>query len=42
MKARAAQGDIAAQLSLAYCYRDGKGVKKDCAEAMRWAHLAAD
>jgi hypothetical protein len=42
LTAKAAQGDIAAQLFLAYRYRDGKGVKKDYAEAMRWAHLAAD
>jgi hypothetical protein len=40
--AKATQGDTPAQLSLAYRYRDGKGVKKDYAEAMRWAHLAAD
>ena len=40
--ASATQGDSAVRLSLAYCYRDGKGVKKDYAEAMRWAHLAAD
>ncbi len=42
LKAKAAQGDIAAQLSLAFRFRDGKGVKRDYAEAMRWAHLAAD
>ena len=40
--ANAGEGDMAAQLSLAYRYRDGKGVKRDYAEAMRWAHLAAD
>ena len=40
--ASATSGDIAAQISLAYRYRDGTGVKKDYAEAMRWAHLAAD
>jgi hypothetical protein len=40
--AKAVEGDIAAQLSLAYSYRDGKGVTRDYAEAMRWAHLAAD
>jgi len=39
---KAAQGDTHAQVSLAVRYRDGKGVKKDYAEAMRWAHLAAD
>jgi len=42
LKAKAVEGDIAAHLSLAYRYRDGKGVKRDYAEAMRWAHLAAD
>jgi uncharacterized protein len=40
--AKAAQGDSHAQLALALRYRDGKGVKKDFTEAMRWAHLAAD
>ncbi len=40
--AKASQGDTAAQLSLAYRCRDGKGIKKDYAEALRWAHLAAD
>jgi len=39
---RATRGDTDAQLSLAFRYRDGKGVEKDLAEAMRWAHLAAD
>lgn len=42
LMASATRGDSAARLSLAYRYRDGKGVKKDYAEAMRWAHLAAD
>lgn len=44
LTAAANAGDIAAQLKLAYCFRDGEGegVKKDYAEAMRWAHLAAD
>ena len=40
--AKATQGDIRAQVSLAPRYRDGKGVKQNYAEAMRWAHLAAD
>ncbi len=40
--ARAVQGDTRAQVSLAVCYRDGKGVKQDGAEAMRWGHMAAD
>jgi len=37
-----AEGDVRAQMELAYRYRDGKGVKRDYAEALRWAHLAAD
>ncbi len=40
--AKATQGDARAQLSLAYRYRDGKGVDRDDSQAMRWAHLAAD
>ena len=40
--AKATKGNVRARLSLAYRYRDGKGVQKDYAEAMRWAHLAAD
>jgi TPR repeat protein len=39
---KASGGDAGAQLSLAVRYRDGKGVARDDAEAMRWAHLAAD
>ena len=39
---RARGGDAAAQVALAIQYRDGKGVPRDYAEAMRWAHLAAD
>ena len=39
---RAGSGDAAAQLELACCYRDGKGIPKDDAEAMKWAHRAAD
>jgi uncharacterized protein len=39
---RAAGGDATAQLELAHRYRDGKGVAKDDAGAMKWAHLAAD
>ncbi len=38
----AERGDTRAQLSLAIHYRDGKGVERDHAEAMRWARLAAD
>ncbi len=40
--AKAAGGDVAAQAALAVRYRDGKGVAKDDAEAMKWAHRAAD
>ena len=39
---KATKGDVRAQLALAYRYRDGKGAKPDHAEALRWAHLAAD
>lgn len=42
LRARAARGDARAELALAYLYRDGKGVPRDYAEAMRWAHRAAD
>lgn len=40
--ARAEGGDAKAQLDLAIRYRDGKGVGKDQARAMQWAHRAAD
>ncbi|HEY1188758.1 MAG TPA: SEL1-like repeat protein [Gemmata sp.] len=40
--ARAAKGDTRAQMDLAYRYRDGTGTKRDYAEAVRWAHRAAD
>ena len=39
---KATRGEARAQLALAILYRDAKGVKQDYAEAMRWAHLAAD
>jgi uncharacterized protein len=42
LRSRAKEGDVKAQLDLAYRYRDGKGVAKDDAEAMQWAHRAAD
>ena len=35
-------GDAAAQVALAIHYRDGKGVPKDDALALQWAHRAAD
>lgn len=42
LQRRAAEGDVKAQLDLAIRYRDGKDVAKDDAEALRWAHRAAD
>ena len=39
---RANKGDVRAQLALAYTYRDGTGVPRDYAEAMRWGRRAAD
>lgn len=42
LREQANGGDGTAQLKLAYRFRDGDGVKKDYAEAMRWAHRAAD
>jgi uncharacterized protein len=42
LRDRAASGEVTAQLDLAHRYRDGKGVAKDDAEALRWAHRAAD
>jgi TPR repeat protein len=38
----AAGGEAEAQLELAICLRDGKGIIKDDAQAMQWAHKAAD
>lgn len=42
LRAKAAKGDPAAQLELAIALRDGKGIAKNDAEAMKWAHQAAD
>lgn len=42
LRHRAEKQDVQAQLDLAFRYRDGKGVAQDDAEAMKWAHLAAD
>jgi TPR repeat protein len=42
LKSRAESGNAAAQLSLAIALRDGKGMAKNDAEAMQWAHKAAD
>lgn len=39
---KASSGDAKAQRLLAFHYRDGVGVAKDEAEALRWAHRAAD
>jgi hypothetical protein len=42
LQGKAASGDAKAQLELAIQLRDGKGIAKDDAEAMKWAHKAAD
>jgi TPR repeat protein len=42
LRSHAAAGDSNAQLDLAIRYRDGKGVAKDDAESLAWAHRAAD
>jgi len=42
LRSQAAGGDVKAQFELAHRYRDGKGVAKDDAEALMWAHRAAD
>ena len=42
LRAKAASGDAGSQWDLATHYRDGKGVAKDDAEALMWAHRAAD
>ncbi|MCB1090220.1 MAG: SEL1-like repeat protein [Verrucomicrobiae bacterium] len=42
LRSEAEAGDARAQLGLAFRYRDGKGVAKDDAEAMKWAHQDAD
>ena len=38
----ASQGNAAAQYNLGLMYRNGEGVPKDDAEAVKWYHLAAD
>ena len=35
------QGEVEAQISLASCYRAGKGVERDPREALRWSRMAA-
>ncbi len=42
LRSKAASGDAKAQRELAFHYHDGKGVAKDEAEALSWAHRAAD
>ncbi|MBL9130148.1 MAG: sel1 repeat family protein, partial [Verrucomicrobiaceae bacterium] len=42
LQSRAKGGDAKAQLELAIALRDGKGIAKNDAEAMQWAHKAAD
>lgn len=42
LQSRAKGGDAKAQVDLAIRLRDGKGITKDDAEAMQWAHKAAD
>lgn len=42
LHSRAQGGDAKAQLDLAIRFRDGKGTAKDDAQAMQWAHKAAD
>lgn len=42
LRQQAMKGDEKSQLALALCYRDGRGVEKDPAQAMMWAHKAAD
>ena len=42
LQEKARQGDAEAQTALAVRYRDGKGVAKDDALAMQWAHRAVD
>ena len=37
----AAQGDAAAQFNLGNMYKDGRGVRQDDAEAVRWYRQAA-
>jgi hypothetical protein len=41
-RSNAANGDLRFPLGLALHYRDGKGLAKDNAEAMKWALLAED
>ena len=42
LRSKAGSGDAKAQRTQAFHYRDGTGVAKDEAEALHWAHRAAD
>ena len=42
LRGQAEGGDVKAQRTLAFRYRDGNGVAKDEIQALRWAHRAAD
>lgn len=42
LRNKAAGGDVIAQRTLAFHYRDGMGVPKNDEEALHWAHRAAD
>ena len=42
LRARAEQGDAAAQNALGFRYRTGRGVPQDDVEAVRWFRLAAE
>lgn len=42
LRSKADLGDSAAQLALAVCHRDGRGVERCGTEALRWAKKAAD
>jgi TPR repeat protein len=39
---KAEKGDAEAQFNLGFCYDDGRGVKKDYAEAVKWYRKAAE
>jgi TPR repeat protein/serine/threonine protein kinase len=41
-RAAAAQGDARAQCNLGVCYKDGRGVMQDQAQAIHWYRLAAE
>lgn len=39
---KAKQGDVTAQVEVAECYYDGKGVEKSYTEAVKWFRKAAE